>query len=57
MSRNREQGSWERSSRPVSMVTQSVASYFTRTRHDEIMASGLSFKKSCPVLNKTGVIC
>ena len=43
--------------RPVSTVTQSVPSYFTGTRHDKIMASGLSFKKSCPILNKTGVIC
>lgn len=43
--------------RPVSMVTQSVPSYFTGTRHDEIMANGLSFKKSCPILNKTGIIC
>ena len=53
---DREQGSGERV-RTVSMATNGNPSYFTETHHDKIMASGLSFKKSCPTLNKTSVIC
>ena len=50
-------GVWGACVRTVSTATNGNPSYSTETRHDKIMASGLSFKKSCPTLNKTGVIC
>lgn len=50
-------GVWGACVRPVSMATKGNPPYFTETHRDKIMASGLSFKKSCPTLNKTDAIC
>ena len=57
MSLNREQGSGERVSDRFPWQQMAIHLISPETHRDKIMASGLSFKKSCPALNKTDVIC